>query len=208
MVETSFMVNGLMYIWHFILVRSLFYLIRLWRQNQHPMKSNSKSNNITFLSHLKTQIQFRETESDSDDKRVSELDEKTDSPLKDKPNPKLDEKKESDLEETPNPKSSKRKVKTQQESNEDFLGPAQCRRHNYTRLSCSKVFCPPWRRCISGQCVCKMPYKCPRQDMPACTLDGSQYYSMCQAKAISCRSSQPTFSHFSSVCKGEDTILH
>ncbi|XDV46717.1 hypothetical protein PO909_014545 [Leuciscus waleckii] len=114
---------------------------------------------------------------------------------KDKPDP--------SLEETPKSKPGRKPPKG---SEEDFLGPAQCLRQKYTRLSCSKVFCPPWRRCISGQCVCKMPYKCPRQDKPACTLDGSQYYSMCQAKAISCRSSQPTFSHFSSVCKAEEKV--
>ncbi|KAK7132894.1 hypothetical protein R3I93_019217 [Phoxinus phoxinus] len=51
-----------------------------------------------------------------------------------------------------------------------------------------------------------MPYKCPRQDKPACTLDGSQYYSMCQAKAIACRTSEPVFSHFSSSCRAKDKV--
>uniref|UniRef100_A0A671PNB3 trypsin n=1 Tax=Sinocyclocheilus anshuiensis TaxID=1608454 RepID=A0A671PNB3_9TELE len=88
---------------------------------------------------------------------------------------------------------------------EDFLGPAQCLDQKYTWLSCSKVFCPPWRRCIGGQCVCKMPYKCPRLKN-TCTLDGSVYYSMCQANAISCRTKTPTFSHFSSSCKAGDKV--
>ncbi|XP_016405095.1 complement factor I-like [Sinocyclocheilus rhinocerous] len=88
---------------------------------------------------------------------------------------------------------------------EDFLGPAQCLNQKYTWLSCSKVFCPPWRRCIGGQCVCKMPYKCPRLKN-TCTLDGSVYYSMCQANAISCRTKTPTFSHFSSSCKAGDKV--
>ncbi|XP_016110456.1 complement factor I-like isoform X1 [Sinocyclocheilus grahami] len=88
---------------------------------------------------------------------------------------------------------------------EDLLGPAQCLGQKYTWLSCSKVFCPPWRRCIGGQCVCKMPYKCPRLKN-TCTLDGSVYYSMCQANAISCRTKTPTFSHFSSSCKAGDKV--
>ncbi|KAL1249212.1 hypothetical protein QQF64_020217 [Cirrhinus molitorella] len=87
-----------------------------------------------------------------------------------------------------------------------FLGTAQCQQQKYTWLSCSKVFCPPWRRCIGGQCVCKLPYKCPRQQLNACTLDGSVYYSMCQANAISCRSSKATFSHFSPTCKAEENV--
>ncbi|KAF4096222.1 hypothetical protein G5714_022191 [Onychostoma macrolepis] len=91
-------------------------------------------------------------------------------------------------------------------SDEDFLGPAQCLDQKYTRWSCSKVFCPPWRRCIAGQCVCKIPYKCPRQKISACTLDGSEYFSMCQANAISCRTKTPIFSHFSESCKAEDKV--
>ncbi|KAL0149976.1 hypothetical protein M9458_054635, partial [Cirrhinus mrigala] len=91
--------------------------------------------------------------------------------------------------------------KTPKVPDEEFLASAQCLNQNYTWLSCSKVFCPPWRRCIGGQCICKMPYKCPRQQINACTLEGSVYYSMCQANAISCRSKKATFSHFSQTCK-------
>ncbi|KAF4096221.1 complement factor I [Onychostoma macrolepis] len=105
----------------------------------------------------------------------------------------------------PTPKTDSQS-KPQRVSDEDFLGPAQCLNQKYTRWSCSKVFCPPWRRCIAGQCVCKMPYKCPRQKISACTLDGAMYYSMCQANAISCRSKTPIFSHFSQSCKAEDKV--
>ncbi len=112
---------------------------------------------------------------------------------------------------TPNPQTASKALKPivysqlnhPSVSDEDFLGPAQCLDQKYTRWSCSKVFCPPWRRCIAGQCVCKMPYKCPRQQISACTLDGSEYFSMCQANAIACRSKKPVFSHFSTSCKGE-----
>ncbi|KAK2886086.1 hypothetical protein Q8A67_016923 [Cirrhinus molitorella] len=86
-------------------------------------------------------------------------------------------------------------------SDEDFLGPAQCLHQNYTRISCSKVFCPPWMRCSEGQCVCKTPSKCQRRQIHACTLDGSEYFSMCQAKAISCKTKKATFSHFGHTCK-------
>lgn len=97
----------------------------------------------------------------------------------------------------PGPKSTK----------EDFFwGPPQCEQQNYTRLSCSKVFCPPWRRCIAGVCVCQMPYKCPRQDTRACTLDGAEFYSMCQTNAIACRANKPTFSHFSRTCKTDENV--
>ncbi|XP_051946976.1 complement factor I isoform X3 [Xyrauchen texanus] len=90
--------------------------------------------------------------------------------------------------------------------NDGVLGPQQCLEQKYTRLSCAKVFCPPWMRCISGVCVCKVPYKCPRQESRVCTLDGLSYYSMCQANAISCRSKEPVFSHFSATCKVGDKV--
>ncbi|ROL01505.1 Complement factor I [Anabarilius grahami] len=51
-----------------------------------------------------------------------------------------------------------------------------------------------------------MPYKCPRQDYHVCTLDGSEYYSMCQTKAISCRSNKPVFSHISTTCRAEEKV--
>uniref|UniRef100_A0A673GPR4 trypsin n=1 Tax=Sinocyclocheilus rhinocerous TaxID=307959 RepID=A0A673GPR4_9TELE len=88
---------------------------------------------------------------------------------------------------------------------EDFLGPAQCLNQKYTWLSCSKVFCPPWRRCIGGQCVCKMPYKCPRLKN-TCTLDGSVYYSMCQANAISCRTKTNGCSAVNGVSKSHNVV--
>ncbi|XP_059397295.1 complement factor I-like [Carassius carassius] len=113
----------------------------------------------------------------------------------------------------PEPTESRRDLESKSDSNpkvskerdEDFLGTAQCLKQKYTWLSCSKVFCPPWRRCIEGQCVCKMPYKCPRQQN-TCTQEGPVYYSMCQANAISCRTKTPTFSHFSPSCKATDKV--
>ncbi|XP_034146629.1 complement factor I-like isoform X2 [Esox lucius] len=79
-----------------------------------------------------------------------------------------------------------------------FLGPAECLDQNYTRLSCNRVFCPPWMRCLEGRCVCKLPYLCPKDEkmLPVCGNDGRTYYSYCMAMAVSCRSGRPIMSHF------------
>ncbi|XP_072552177.1 complement factor I-like [Salminus brasiliensis] len=76
----------------------------------------------------------------------------------------------------------------------------ECLRENYTHLSCSKVFCPPWRRCISGQCVCKLPYQCPRIGETVCGLDRKSYLNYCQAQAAACRANKPVFSHYGLNC--------
>ncbi|KAL6483980.1 hypothetical protein MHYP_G00088530 [Metynnis hypsauchen] len=80
----------------------------------------------------------------------------------------------------------------------------ECLKEKYTRLSCSKVFCPPWRRCISGKCVCKLPYQCPRLGRGVCGLNGQSYISFCQAQAIACRTNTAVFSHYGSC--SEDTF--
>ncbi|XP_017539611.1 complement factor I-like isoform X2 [Pygocentrus nattereri] len=74
----------------------------------------------------------------------------------------------------------------------------ECLKEKYTRLSCSKVFCPPWRRCLNGKCVCKLPYQCPRLGRSVCGLNGRSYISYCQAQAIACRSNTAVFSHYGS----------
>ncbi|KAL6483976.1 hypothetical protein MHYP_G00088490 [Metynnis hypsauchen] len=78
----------------------------------------------------------------------------------------------------------------------------ECLKEKYTRLSCSKVFCPPWRHCINGKCVCKLPYQCPRLGRAVCGLNGQTYISFCQAQAIACRTNTAVFSHYD-FC-GED----
>ncbi|TTI46082.1 Complement factor I [Bagarius yarrelli] len=72
----------------------------------------------------------------------------------------------------------------------------ECRSKNYTRSSCAKVFCPPWQRCINEQCVCKVPYQCPRTGPAACGLDGRSYMTMCHTQALACRYKKPIFSHY------------
>uniref|UniRef100_A0A3B1KDI2 trypsin n=1 Tax=Astyanax mexicanus TaxID=7994 RepID=A0A3B1KDI2_ASTMX len=87
----------------------------------------------------------------------------------------------------------------------------QCLEAKYTHLSCSKVFCPPWRRCISGHCQCKLPYQCPRVGDSACGLDKKSYLSYCHAQAVACRSNKAVFSHFGFNCKdakGFEVQLH
>ncbi|KAL7858925.1 hypothetical protein SRHO_G00140720 [Serrasalmus rhombeus] len=72
----------------------------------------------------------------------------------------------------------------------------ECLKEKYTRLSCSKVFCPPWMHCLNGKCVCKLPYQCPRLGGSVCGLNGHSYISYCQAQAAACRSNTAVFSHY------------
>ncbi|XP_053096483.1 complement factor I isoform X2 [Pangasianodon hypophthalmus] len=72
----------------------------------------------------------------------------------------------------------------------------ECVSEKHTRSSCAKVFCLPWQRCINGQCVCKLPYQCPRFGPAVCGLDGRRFLSLCQAQAIACRDKKPMFSHY------------
>ncbi|MCI4387877.1 hypothetical protein PGIGA_G00079080 [Pangasianodon gigas] len=75
----------------------------------------------------------------------------------------------------------------------------ECVSEKHTRSSCAKVFCLPWQRCINGQCVCKLPYQCPRFGPTVCGLDGRRFLSLCQAQAIACRDKKPVFSHYSQL---------
>ncbi|KAM9400868.1 complement factor I isoform 1-T1 [Salvelinus alpinus] len=90
---------------------------------------------------------------------------------------------------------------------DQYLGPEECLDQKYTRLSCHRVFCPPWMRCMEGRCVCKLPYLCPKDGMTqVCGHDGRTYLSYCQAMAVSCRSKQPIMSHFGGVGCSKDSI--
>uniref|UniRef100_W5UI87 Complement factor I n=1 Tax=Ictalurus punctatus TaxID=7998 RepID=W5UI87_ICTPU len=73
----------------------------------------------------------------------------------------------------------------------------ECVSEKHTRSSCGKVFCPPWQRCIKGQCVCKIPYQCPRIRPSVCGLDKRSYPSLCHAQVTACRDRRPVFSHYS-----------
>ncbi|XP_034425254.1 complement factor I-like [Hippoglossus hippoglossus] len=91
---------------------------------------------------------------------------------------------------------------TAAEKKEDkYLGSPECLIKKLTRASCDLVFCPPWQRCIEGQCSCKPPYLCPTDDVTAvCGRDHRTYRSYCQVMAVSCRTKKPAMSYFGDKC--------
>ncbi|XP_044198390.1 uncharacterized protein cfi [Thunnus albacares] len=87
---------------------------------------------------------------------------------------------------------------------DEFLGPDECLEKKLTRASCDLVFCPPWERCINGQCSCKPPYLCPTENVhPVCGRNSRNYRSYCQVMAVSCRTKKPTMSHFGENCEAQ-----
>nr|XP_033466167.1 complement factor I-like [Epinephelus lanceolatus] len=85
--------------------------------------------------------------------------------------------------------------------NDEFLGSPECLEKKFTRASCDLVFCPPWQRCIEGQCSCKPPYLCPAENVTAvCGQDNRNYRSYCQVMAYSCLTKKPAMSHFGKNC--------
>ncbi|XP_047663469.1 complement factor I isoform X3 [Tachysurus fulvidraco] len=83
----------------------------------------------------------------------------------------------------------------------------ECRSGNYTRASCAKVFCPPWQRCINGQCVCKLPYQCPRTGDGACGLDGKSHPTLCHSQTHACRYKKPVFSHYTQLASCAENLF-
>ncbi|XP_007568149.1 complement factor I [Poecilia formosa] len=96
---------------------------------------------------------------------------------------------------TPAPKTTKAP------DTDEFLGPQECLDKKLTRASCGLVFCPPWQRCVEGQCTCKLPYLCPTEGVkPVCGQNHRTFTSYCQAMASSCRTKKPVVSHFGNIC--------
>ncbi|XP_023590569.1 complement factor I [Trichechus manatus latirostris] len=62
----------------------------------------------------------------------------------------------------------------------------KCLTEKYTHLSCNKVFCQPWQKCIDGTCVCKLPYQCPKNGTSVCSTNGRSYPTYCQQKSFEC----------------------
>nr|XP_045248684.1 complement factor I isoform X2 [Macaca fascicularis] len=62
----------------------------------------------------------------------------------------------------------------------------KCLAKKYTHLSCNKVFCQPWQRCIEGTCVCKLPYQCPKNGTVVCATNGRSFPTYCQQKSLEC----------------------
>ncbi|MGH0152507.1 UNVERIFIED_CONTAM: hypothetical protein FKN15_022320 [Acipenser sinensis] len=56
-------------------------------------------------------------------------------------------------------------------------------------------------RCIKGDCVCKLPYQCPKgAGSPACATDGRSYRSYCQVKSFECSRGTVKFTHSAEDC--------
>ncbi|KAM9425635.1 complement factor I [Pholidichthys leucotaenia] len=93
-------------------------------------------------------------------------------------------------------------AKTPEASKRDeFLGPPKCLDKKWTRALCGLVFCPPWERCVQGQCVCKPPYLCPLNNVtPVCGRDKRTYRSYCQAMSLACHRKKSFMSHFGEDC--------
>ncbi|XP_047194761.1 complement factor I isoform X3 [Hippoglossus stenolepis] len=108
---------------------------------------------------------------------------------------------------TPEVPSSPPPTPTAAEKKEDkYLGSPECLIKKLTRASCDLVFCPPWERCVEGQCSCKPPYLCPTDDVTAvCGRDHRTYRSYCQVMAVSCRTKKPVMSYFGDKC-GENNL--
>ncbi|XP_037686382.1 complement factor I [Choloepus didactylus] len=75
---------------------------------------------------------------------------------------------------------------------EDLLD-RNCLTKKYTHLSCNKVFCQPWQKCIDRTCTCKLPYQCPKNGTTVCSTNGKSYPTYCQQKSFECLRPQAKF---------------
>ncbi|XP_075400044.1 complement factor I isoform X2 [Tenrec ecaudatus] len=71
----------------------------------------------------------------------------------------------------------------------------KCLTEKYTYLSCDKVFCQPWMKCIDGVCMCKLPYQCPKNGTSVCSTNGRSFSTYCQLKSFECLRPQAKFSN-------------
>ncbi|XP_028661693.2 LOW QUALITY PROTEIN: complement factor I [Erpetoichthys calabaricus] len=95
------------------------------------------------------------------------------------------------------PATTTEKIPTEDE----YLQIGNCMEQKFTYQSCQKVFCPPWMRCIKGQCLCKLPYQCPKDTgSPSCGTDQRNYRSFCQVKSMGCNGRNVNFSHTGNNC--------
>ncbi|XP_048383977.2 complement factor I isoform X2 [Stegostoma tigrinum] len=83
---------------------------------------------------------------------------------------------------------------------------AGCRDKNFTYTSCQKIFCQPWEKCIHGNCVCKLPYQCPKNGGNVCSGNAKKYRTYCQLKSIECFRNSETFSHFGACSLGHAVV--
>ncbi|XP_060004575.1 complement factor I isoform X2 [Lagenorhynchus albirostris] len=90
---------------------------------------------------------------------------------------------------------------TSDTSQEDLVE-KKCLTEKHTCLSCNKVFCQPWQKCIDGTCVCKLPYQCPKNGTRVCSVNGKSYPTYCQQKSFECLRPEAKFLK-TGTCTGE-----
>nr|ABV21979.1 complement component factor I [Ginglymostoma cirratum] len=83
---------------------------------------------------------------------------------------------------------------------------ADCRDKNFTYKSCQKIFCQPWEKCIHGNCVCKLPYQCPKNGENVCSSNEKKYRTYCQLKSVECSRNSEKFSHFGACSLGHAAV--
>ncbi|XP_032110655.1 complement factor I isoform X6 [Sapajus apella] len=71
-------------------------------------------------------------------------------------------------------------------TSQEELVEKKCLAKKYTHLSCNKVFCQPWQKCIEGTCICKLPYQCPKNGTVVCATNGRNFPTYCQLKSLEC----------------------
>ncbi|XP_017365103.1 complement factor I isoform X6 [Cebus imitator] len=71
-------------------------------------------------------------------------------------------------------------------TSQEELVEKKCLTKKYTHLSCNKVFCQPWQKCIEGTCICKLPYQCPKNGTVVCATNGRNFPTYCQLKSLEC----------------------
>ncbi|XP_069315132.1 complement factor I isoform X3 [Eulemur rufifrons] len=86
-------------------------------------------------------------------------------------------------------------------SREDLVE-KKCLEKKYTHLSCNKVFCQPWQKCIEGTCRCKLPYQCPKNSTVMCATNGKSYPTYCHLKSLECLHPATKFLN-NGTCKAE-----
>ncbi|XP_074848075.1 complement factor I [Carettochelys insculpta] len=69
----------------------------------------------------------------------------------------------------------------------------ECLNHKYTHNSCKKVFCDAWEKCVEGNCLCKLPYQCPKNISFVCATTGRTFHNYCQLKAYECQHTHEKF---------------
>lgn len=87
----------------------------------------------------------------------------------------------------------KSKLPLTSDTSQKDLVDAKCLAEQHTHLSCTKVFCQPWQRCVSGTCICKLPYQCPKNGTKVCSTKRQTFLTYCQLKSFECLQPESKF---------------